>query len=347
MISNRIRAAAFAITCMSVSPWSAYAAQDADLYAAAKKNGETEVTWYQSHIRTEASEKIGQAFTAKYPGIKVNVFNSTAAVAYQRLTQDIKAGAAQADIFGTTDISQMATLKKQGNLEKFVPETAAGMVPAVKALNDPEGFYTITYAALVALTYNSDKVNAENAPKRWTDLTDKKWEGQVTIGSPNYSGTLGGWTVMIKRLYGMDFFQKLAANRPLVGRSIDDALIHLNSGESSIAAGDVASTSRSKARGNPLGISYPEDGALLLVGPTALVKGSKHPNAGKLFINFLLTPDAAKVIVGEFEQAVILNAPAPPSGVPLKDIKTVTNSVDEILKELPGIKEKWRETFND
>jgi iron(III) transport system substrate-binding protein len=347
MISSRIRIAALATIVMSVTPWLAYAAQDADLYAAAKKNGETEVTWYQSHIRTEASEKIGQAFTAKYPGIKVNVFNSTAAVAYQRLTQDIKAGAAQADIFGTTDISHMATLKKQGNLEKFVPETAAGMVPAVKALNDPDGFYTITYAALVALTYNSDKVKPENAPKRWTDLTDKKWEGQVTIGSPNYSGTLGGWTVMIKRLYGMDFFQKLAANNPLVGRSIDDALIHLNSGESAIAAGDVASTSRSKARGNPLGISYPDDGALLLVGPTGLVKGSKHPNAGKLFINFLLTPDAAKVIVGEFEQAVILDAPAPPSGVPLKDIKTVTNSVDEILKELPGIKEKWRETFND
>jgi iron(III) transport system substrate-binding protein len=345
MISIRLWVFAFAIACIAASPRLAPAAQDADLYEAAKKAGETEVTWYQSHIRTEASEKIGQAFTAKYPGIKVNVFNSTAAVAFQRLTQDLKAGAVQADIFGTTDISHMPTLKAQDSLEKFVPETVSGMVPSVKQLNDPEGYYTITYAALVALTYNRDKVKPENAPKHWTDLTDKKWEGQVTIGSPNYSGTLGGWSVMIKRLYGMEFFQKLADNKPLVGRSIDDALIHLNSGESSIAAGDVASTSRSIARGNPLGISYPEDGALLLVGPTALIKGAKHPNAGKLFINYLLTPDAAKVIVGEFEQAVIIDAPAPPSGVPLKDIKTVSNPLEEILKELPGIKEKWRDLF--
>jgi iron(III) transport system substrate-binding protein len=345
MMSIRIWALTCAFACIAVSPRPAPAAQDADLYEAAKKASETEITWYQSHIRTEASEKIGQAFTAKYPGIKVNVFNSTAAVAFQRLTQDLKAGAAQADIFGTTDISHMPSLKSQGSLEKFVPETVSGMVPAVKQLNDPEGYYTITYAALVALTYNSDKVKPENAPKRWTDLTDKKWEGQVTIGSPNYSGTLGGWSVMIKRLYGMEFFQKLADNKPLVGRSIDDALIHLNSGESSIAAGDVASTSRSIARGNPLGISYPEDGALLLVGPTALIKGAKHPNAGKLFINYLLTPDAAKVIVGEFEQAVIIDAAAPPSGVPLKDIKTVSNPLEEILRELPGIKEKWRDLF--
>jgi iron(III) transport system substrate-binding protein len=345
-MSIRIWALGAAVASIALSPRPAPAAQDADLYEAAKKAGETEVTWYQSHIRTEAAEKIGQAFTARYPGIKVNVFNSTAAVAFQRLTQDLKAGATQADVFGTTDISHMPALKGQDALEKFVPETASGMVPSVKALNDPDGFYTITYASLTALTYNTDKVKKENAPKHWTDLIDKKWEGQVTIGSPNYSGTLGGWTVMIKRLYGMEFFDKLAANKPLVGRSIDDALIHLNSGESSIAAGDVASTSRSIARGNPLGISYPEDGALLLVGPTALIKGSKHPNAGKLFINYLLTPDAAKVIVGESEQAVIVDAPPPPSGVPLKDIKVLTNPLDEILKELPGIKAKWKDLFN-
>src|SRR5882724_8461513 len=242
MISIRMVGIAFAIACVSASPRPAQAAQDADLYEAAKKAGETEITWYQSHIRTEASEKIGQAFTSKYPGIKVNVFNSTAAVAFQRLTQDLKAGATQADVFGTTDISHMPALKAQGNLDTFVPETAAEMVPAVKQLNDPEGFYTITYASLTALTYNTDKVKKENAPKHWTDLTDKKWESQVTIGS---------CSVMIKRLYGMEFFQKLADNKPLVGRSIDHALIHLNSGESSIAAGDVASTSRSIARGNP------------------------------------------------------------------------------------------------
>jgi iron(III) transport system substrate-binding protein len=345
-MSIRIWALSAAVAAIALAPRAALAAQDAELYDAAKKAGESEVTWYQSHIRTEAAEKIGQAFTAKYPGIKVNVFNSTAAVAFQRLTQDLKAGAVQADVFGTTDISHMPALKSQGALEKFVPETVAAQVPSVKALNDPEGYYTITYAALVALTYNKDKVKPESVPKRWTDLIDAKWQGQVTIGSPNYSGTLGGWTVMIKRLYGMEFFDKLAANKPLVGRSIDDALIHLNSGESSIAAGDVASTSRSIARGNPLGISYPEDGALLLVGPSAVVKGSKHPNAGKLFINYLLTPEAAKVIVGESEQAVIVDAPLPPSGVPLKDIKTVTNPLDEILKELPGIKEKWKELFN-
>lgn len=325
----------------------AMAAEDAQLYDAAKKANETEITWYETHYRTEAAERIAQAFQAKYPGIKVNVFNSTAAVAFQRISQDLKAGAPQADVYSSTDASHLVTLKSQGHLQKYVPDNIEKVVEAVRRLNDPESYYLMTFAGLVTLTYNTDKVKPEDAPKNWTDLHDAKWREKVAVGSPNFSGTVGVWSVLIKRLYGMEFFDKLAANKPLVGRSVDDPLIHLTSGERLIAAGDPASTSRSKARGNPLGISYPTDGALLLVGPTGLLKETKHPNAGKLFIHFLLGPEAARSVVADFEQSVSVEAPPPPAGRSLKDIKTVSVPVDELIKELPGIKEKWRALFGN
>ena len=311
------------------------------------KNHETGVNWYQAHFRTEAAEKIIEAFAAKYPGIAINSFNSTAAVAYQRVTQDLQTGASQADIFGTTDATQIVALKAAGSLVNFVPSNAAQMVPAVKALNDPDGTFVITYGILVAMTYNTDKLKPAEAPTNWTDLFDPKWQGQVTLGSPNYSGAMGGWTVAMQRLYGPDVFQKLAANKPLVGRSLDDTIIHLNSGEDAIATGDVASNSRSIARGNPIGIVYPSDGALLLVGPTGILKSSKRQNAAKLFIDFLLSPEAAKVIVGQFEQGLVVDAPPPATGKKLADIKTISVPTDEILKELPGIKTKWKSLFGE
>jgi iron(III) transport system substrate-binding protein len=323
------------------------AAQDADLYEAAKKNNETEITWYQSHIRTESAEKIGQAFSAKYPGIKVNVFNGTAAVMYQRVVQDFKAGTPQADLFGTTNAIHMPQLIKEQRLDPHIPENLSLQVPNVRSLNEPSGLYTITYASVTALTYNSDKVKSADIPKNWTDLLDKKWQGQVTVGSPNFSGTLAGWVVLMKNLYGMEFFQRLADNKPLVGRSIDDALVNLNSGERSIAAGDAASTSRNKARGNPVAVSYPSDGAMLLIGPTAVLKGAKHPNAAKLFINYLLTGEAAKVIVAEYEQSVSVDAPLPPSGPALKDIKTAIVPLEDTLRDLAMIQEKWKELFGN
>ena len=342
-----IAARLFALMFLPAWPGGANAAEDAQLYDAAKKAGETEITCYETRYRTEAAERIAQAFQTKYPGIKVNVFNSTAAVPFQRISQDLKAGAPQADIYSSTDASHLVTLKSQGHLQKYVPENIGKAVEAVRRLNDREGYYLMTFAGLVTLTYNTDKVKADQVPKNWTDLYDRKWLEKVTIGSPNYSGTVGVWSVLMKRLYGMEFFDKLAANKPLVGRSVDDALIHLNSGERQIAAGDPASTSRSKARGNPLGISYPTDGALLLVGPTGVLKDAKHPNTAKLFVHFLLGPEAAQSVVADFEQSVSVDAPPPPSGRPLKDIKTASVSVDEIVKELPGIKEKWRALFGN
>jgi iron(III) transport system substrate-binding protein len=332
---------------LAVGVGGAQGVEDAQLYEAAKKAGETELTWYETHYRTEAAERIAQAFQAKYPGIKVNVFNSTAAVAFQRLSQDLKAGAPQADVYSSTDASHLVALKSQGHLQKYVPDNSGKAVEAVRRLNDPDGFYLMTFGGLVALTYNSDKVKADEAPKNWTDLYDARWREKVAIGSPNYSGTVGVWSVLMKRLYGMEFFDKLAANQPLVGRSVDDPLIHLTSGERLIAAGDPASTSRSKARGNPLGINYPMDGALLLVGPTGVLKEAKHPNAAKLFVHFLLGPEAAKSVVGDFEQSVSVEAPPPASGRPLKDIKTASVAVDELIKELPAIKEKWRGLFGN
>src|SRR5258708_38452097 len=55
------------------------------LYEAAKSEGE--LTWYSSHYTSETSERIGRAFTAKYPGVKWNVVGTTAQAAFHRWTE--------------------------------------------------------------------------------------------------------------------------------------------------------------------------------------------------------------------------------------------------------------------
>ncbi|HEV7719047.1 MAG TPA: extracellular solute-binding protein, partial [Arsenicitalea sp.] len=87
----------------------------ADLAAKAKAEGE--VTWYTAHFDTTLVGKIGSAFTAKYPGVKVNGLKATAQVSYQRLLQDLSAGAPQADVFSSTDASQFVELARKNALE--------------------------------------------------------------------------------------------------------------------------------------------------------------------------------------------------------------------------------------
>src|SRR5436309_353570 len=93
---------------------------------------------------------------------------------------------------------------------------------------------------------------------------------------------VGVWTVAMAKLYSWDLFIKLNAAKPLIGRSIDDAVTMLNSGERPVAVADPATRLRSVATSNPLAVVYPTDGAIAVIQPSGIVKDSKSPNAAKL-----------------------------------------------------------------
>ena len=223
------------------------------LEAGAKKEGE--LTWYVAHYTSEGAECMGRGFT-EMTGVKVNVVRTTAQVAYQRLLQDLKNNQTICDVFSSTDVGHYVRLAAEGRFEKYVPENASKILPAFRNF-DPAGFYHTTSAGLVVLTYNSTKVKAEEAPKKWQDLLDIKWKGKVSIGHPGFSGYVGTWVLTMKNLYSWSYFDKLEKNKPQIGRSINDTVTALNAGERQVAAGADGSTLFSASRGNPLAVSYP------------------------------------------------------------------------------------------
>src|SRR5690606_41578171 len=150
-------------------------------------------------------------------------------------------------------------LKEEGQLMEYRPENAEKIYDAYKDI-DPDNTYHVTAAGLVLITYNTKEVSEEEAPKNWTDLLDPKWKDKVSVGHPSYSGYVGTWVVAMRKLYGWDFFEKLEENNPQIGRSINDTVTMLNSGERTVAAGPAATTLRSAARGNPIAVIYPTDG---------------------------------------------------------------------------------------
>jgi iron(III) transport system substrate-binding protein len=322
----------------------AQSSQEKQLYEAAKKEGQ--LTWYSGVLNQQICDEVGQAFSKKYPGVSVHTIKTTSQVAFQRLLQDIKAGDVLSDVFTTTDESHVAYLEKKDLLTKYVPENEKGMSKVLRGL-DPNGYYHVSWVGIVALVYNKSKVSAADAPKDWPDLTNPKWKNQIGFGSPNYSGLIGVWTVAMQNAYGWDYFEKLNKLNPLIGRSVDDPITTLNSGERQVAPGNPASAFRSAARGNPLAVNYPTSGTLIDPSPSAILKGAHHPNAAKLFMEFLAGPEYSKILAKNFEQPLRDDVPPPPGAKSLSDMKVLSPKLADIEKELPKIKEKWRDTFGN
>jgi iron(III) transport system substrate-binding protein len=312
------------------------------LYEAAKAEGQ--LTWYSGILDQPICDQVGQAFTKKYPGIQVKAIKTTSQVAFQRLSQDLKAASVQADVFTTTDASHMTSLLAKDQLVQYTSENAKGMIDTLRKF-DTKGYYQVSWVGLVTLLYNSAKVKPEDAPKDWPDLADPKWKNAVTFGSPNYSGMVGVWTVAMQDRYGWDYFEKLNKLNPLIGRSIDDAVTALNSGERIVAAGNPATALRSAAKGNPLAVNYPTSGTLGVMSPTAIIKGSRSPNAAKLFVDFLAGPEYSQILAENFEQPLRSDVPPPKGAKSLSEINLFTKGIEEIEQKLPPNKEKWRDTF--
>lgn len=319
-------------------------ADDAALYEAAKREGA--ITWYVTHFSGELAQDAGRAFTEKYPGVTVNVVRTTAQVAFARLSQDIKANNANCDVFSSTDVGHYFDLKKKGMLAQFVPDNAGQISPEFQKFIDP-GYYYPTAAGLILITYNTKLVPSDQLPRNWPDLLDPKWKGRVTFGHPAYSGYVGVWALQMRKLYGADFFKKLEKNKPLIGRSINDSVTMLNSGESAIAVGADNTTLESAMKGNPLAVVYPADGAILMVSSSGIMQNAPHPNAARLFMGYMLSADYSRVMVKGIALPIRPDVAPPPGLKPLSEIKLVRPSDAELVRDLPGVIEDWRDVFGN
>ncbi|GAA5234317.1 extracellular solute-binding protein [Verticiella sediminum] len=313
-----------------------------ELHDAARKEGE--LTWYVAHLTSELAEQVGQMFTARYPGVRVNVVRTTAQVAYQRLSQDLRANIANCDVFASTDIGHFLDLKDRGLLMQYVPRSHKTFDERFQNY-DPDGYYSVTSSNLISLLYNPTKLKAEDVGTSWQALTDPKFKGRVSVGHPGFSGFVGTWLVAMTELYGEAFIDALAKNQPQVGRSIIDTVTTLISGERQVSAGPVSLALTQKARGNPVDVIYADEGAVLMVLPSAIMANARHPNAAKLFMEWSGSKEYASISVDEYNTPLRPDVP-PREGVKsISEIKTIQPSNESVRTKVPELIEEWRDTF--
>jgi len=320
------------------------APHERELHEAARREGE--VTWYTGQLQAEPSEAIGRAFSERFPGVKVNVVRSTSQVAFQRLSQDFRAGVAQSDVFSSVDQSHLTLLKREGRLMQFRPRNLDGLIPAVRAQGDPDGYFQVTYLAVYLIGRHAVRVPEAEAPRSWTDLLDPRWRGQIAVGHPGFSGAIGSLAVALRKLYGWDYFTRLERNRPHIGRSASDPVTLLNAGERTIGMGVPPTTMLlSMSRGNPLALIYPTDGTLVVPAPSGALRNAPRPNAAKLFLEFMASPAYATATRPFFAESLRPEVPPPEGARPLGEVPLLSPTAEEVEKGIPEVKELWRDTF--
>jgi iron(III) transport system substrate-binding protein len=308
----------------------------AALYEAAKKEGK--LVWWCGHFDQTGAETIRKAFMATYPGIEVDFIRQTAQVVYGRIQQNLKAGIAEVDAFGTANAGHWPLLKKQNALAAFTPSGASVLAKPFKSI-DPDSTFHVAGVELVIINYRTDKVNPP--PSKWTDLLDPQWANKLTFGSPAFSGNVVNWTIAMLDKYGEDFIKQLAKNNPKIGRSILETGTDILAGERLVGHGQDANTFVHKAAGNPIDVKFPDDDAVVALGYTGILKDAPHPNAARLFMEFHHSKEYSEALVRAYRFPIRNDVPSF-SGQTLEQVKTFQSSIERLSSGTAEAIAKWR-----
>ena len=247
------------------------------------------------------------AFEKKYPGIKVQYSRATSTDVALKITNEARAGRIQADVFdGTNTIDP---LQDAGLVEPYLVEAAKSYPPDYR---DKAGLWTTMNVYFLTVGYNTDLVKGADIPKTYDDLLNPKWAGKMAwTTDPTSSGPPGfiqNILALKGREKGMAYLTKLAALKPVnIPASQRVVLDKVIAGEFPIGLmifNHHVAISAEKgapavwARTEPLVSS-----ANLL----SIVKGAPHPNAAKLFAEYVLSEE------GQTEVAKTLYLPAHPN----------------------------------
>ena len=187
----------------------------ADLVAAAQAEGS--VVFYSS-VAPAVLPLIADAFEAKY-GIPVEFLRLSSSDLIPRFSSEADSGVFAPDVMslGAADAYEVAQAwAEQG----WLTPLADVDLPVLSEF--PAEFATdlsaIVNIAPFFITYNTDLLEASEAPQSWEDLIDPRFEGEIIIAAPG--GSTKAFFTFLHDRYGAEWFQQLCDLNPRVAGGV-------------------------------------------------------------------------------------------------------------------------------
>ncbi|HEY4774267.1 MAG TPA: extracellular solute-binding protein [Xanthobacteraceae bacterium] len=261
-----------------------------DVIAAAKKEGKVVI---YNGTNYPIVRKLGNLFHSEY-GIAVDVLDGRASEIRERIRSEQAAGRAIGDLIysGSTSIALQTA---EGAFQQHGPLPLAGNLAEEYT---PNGTFLPSNAGNFAVLLNSNLVAEADAPKSWGDLTDPKWSGKILSDDPRALGGGQVWFEVTYRNFGRAFHEKIAAHKPVFSRVWAESNRRVARGEFPVYLPFNVSEYQS-LKGLPIRPLIPAEGVPYVQFGAAILKDAPHPNAGRLFMNWLLDEPRQLIYVNE------------------------------------------------
>jgi len=262
------------------------------LVEGAKKEG---AMAFATAISAANFPKFMDAFKAKYPFLDVSsgYYSAPTGRVLARLDAEIDAGNLSFDVLHVASLAPYLTMARKGQLAPYhSPELAA--FP-----DDDHGgdLWTIARIIGVIMAFNKNFLAPDKAPRSWLDILKPEFKGKKLIIQDSAAGTAFNQMYILEKLLGTDFMKRWGAQEPVIVATSAQLIDLLVRGEALVGAtvDHFTAFTPNAIKAGIVGV-YPTEGMPLATAPIALLKGGPHPNAGKLFIDFVLSHEGSTLL---------------------------------------------------
>lgn len=288
---------------------------------------EGKLVWYSSLVRP-AADAIAKAFKDKYPGIDVQLFQAGGSQIIAKVESEAMAGKVRADVIDYSESAAVIGQSQRGLFMHYLPPNADEIADPLTSDN---GDWFSPFYVTATIVYNTKLVTKSEAPTSWKGLADPKWKGKVGMASPDYAGTAVATVANWKQNLGDDYIKDVGDNGMTVFESFGNVHDAVLSGQTPVAVSLSFRALPSKAQGEPINWITPSEGQIQLDLPAAISKDAEHPNAAKLFANFLLSEEVQTMLAKDFGYFPALTKVAEAAGLPdTSQIKLMSSDLKQM-----------------
>lgn len=272
--------------------------------AAARKEGK--VTLYGAYGLAEARDVFINTMKKKY-GLDLEVTIARGDLLATKLKTERNAGLYVADVYmgGFSDfVTYLFPAKILDPIEPGLifpdikdPNTwLGGKLP----IPDKQRIVFASMAQISTRTAINTTLVKPEEMQAYQDIINPKWKGKIAMTDPTISGSGGSWVFLAGLLMGQDYLKEVVKQEPMITRDSRLLAEWLARGKYAIALGtDTGATKSFIQLGSPiLFVPRFKEGTDLRgsAGYTSFVNTPAHPNAAKVFVNWILSKDGQTIL---------------------------------------------------
>jgi iron(III) transport system substrate-binding protein len=322
----------------------------AALIDGARKEGA--LTYWDVVIQPETNDALTAAFRRHYGlagSFAVNYQLSATAALVTRVEQEISAGRVTVDVAAVGSPPWVFERAAAGDaLEYDSPQYKYYADVMARGLGK-KGVFAFNGAYLFVPMWSADRTKFEG--RSWRDVINAVPPGRMSIGdvakSVAYLATYAGQ----REVLGLDYFSAIAKMKPSFLIRSEQIAGRLVTGEDLMAfSGMPTRAYQYNQKGGKLKFILPEEGSVLLPQSMFILKKAPHPNAAKLWVDFILSEEGQTILVkGEalVSGRTGFKSPLPDYAPSIDSLKLINVDWQGLTTpKLKELRDEWTAVFN-